>query len=72
MVEVKNNKNPGVEMKENKMNGKFLMISRLMECLKLVWKEVERKHLAVLIQRNIKTCLTIFSSLQSTFSSRSL
>ena len=58
------NLNPGVEMKE-----KFLMNRRKMECLGLVWKEVERQHLEVLIQRNIKSCLTIFSSLQSTFSS---
>ena len=59
-------------MKKNKMNEKFLMIRRKMKCLKLAWKEVKRQHLEVLIQRNIKTCLTIFSSLQSTFSSRSL
>ena len=46
------------------------MIRREKECLELVRKEEERKHLEVLIsfQKKIKSCLTELSSLQSTSS----
>ena len=59
-----------VEMKKNETKENLLMIWREMECLELVRKEEERKHLEVLIsfQKKIKTCLTEISSLQSTSS----
>ena len=56
-----------VEMKKNEKKEKLSMIRREMECLELVRKEEERKHLEVLIsfQKKIKTCLTEISSHQS-------
>ena len=60
-----------VEMKKNETKEKLLMIRREMECLELVRKDEERKHLEVLIsfQKKIKACLVEISSLQSTSSS---
>ena len=57
-------------MKKNETKKKLLMIRREMECLELVRKEEERKHLEVLIsfQKKIKACLAEISSLQSTSS----
>merc|ERR1719427_1625156 len=56
-----------VEVRKKELAGMLLMIKRETECLELVGKEREKKHLNVLIsfQKKMENCLTDLSHIKS-------